>query len=79
VRVTLQRSTSCKRHNGHRRCRFKNVGSAVRTVKRGRSTISLRHAWLDRLSGAKFARVRVLPRDGIGQRGRPKQRTFRPG
>jgi hypothetical protein len=79
VRVTLQRATSCKRVKGHRKCKFKGVGSAVRSVKRGRNTIALSQAWLDRVSGAKMARVRVLPRDGIGQRGRAKQRSFRPG
>jgi hypothetical protein len=79
VRVTLQKATSCRRVKGHRRCSFKAVGSAVRPVKRGRNAISLSPAWLDRVSGAKMARVRVLPRDGIGQRGRAKQRSFRPG
>jgi hypothetical protein len=79
VRVTLQRATSCQRVKGHRKCKFRNVGSAVRAVKRGRNKIALSQAWLDKVSGAKMARVRVLPRDGIGQRGRAKQRSFRPG
>jgi hypothetical protein len=60
-------------------CNFKNVATGVRPAKRGHNTVALSQAWLDRVSGAKRARVRVLPRDGIGQHGRAKQLTFRPG
>jgi hypothetical protein len=79
VRLTVKRSTSCKRHDNHLACKFKDVASVVRAAKRGRNSVELSQVWLNRVSGAKRARVRVLPRDGIGQRGHAKQLTFQPG
>jgi hypothetical protein len=79
VRITLKRSTSCRRDDGRLVCSFRDVATTVASAKRGRNTVELTADRLAKVSGAKRARIRVLPRDGIRQRGRAKQLTFRPG
>jgi hypothetical protein len=80
AKVTVRRSKHCKRKGKPKRlhCTFRDVGSGHVKVKRGRNTVQLLPAWLAKVKDARRAQIRVRIKDGIGQRGRPRVRTFKP-